>query len=1146
MSIITFKKSIDNYLPIYYHFLDGYINPNIGFDKDKVYSFITNHQILPSTLDDSNKFITLLDYTINKTSIILIFTVFKPTKNIIFTFNFDEDIKSRTDLSEIIELFKYCICNVINNSHATSLVTFINNNTLNIASFNSGLGINYHNIIFNDGIKNYFSPYIGIKLYDDISKNIVDGIKTILSFLIISDLYNKIENFKNLYEITIYQKYKFSEKIDAILYYNCEPLINLIEYLKILDKINLDDVFKFTINNKTLNNLYKIKLIDVYYSGNTLYINEQEYTTETKQHRYIKTSEMIITEEKLSYYNIITNIFKKLFKKFNEYRLPITKSFNDTRFSNFNTSVKNKLILHNHKTYYIHYQESGSCTWFSIYWPIIFFNIFNFNEENYYNTIIYIYEKFIKLLNNIFTPANFLLCYNNDYDYIYMKILCEKLITIKLLDSSILEQEVDFIYNLDILIEYNIDKTINTIDSSIINEIKQSDKTTLFGSCNIIDYIKKLYKSNFSTSFYIFSDIKIKINNNRKEINSFNNTIILIQELFLYSNEKCIDMFNKECPNPNILSNLISDLKIDSIINQYYKDLFENDFENDYYFKIDEIPYNLNNYIIQFIDTYDEHKIKDLMYINNYIYWASTISFIDSNELLLKFIIFIHRFSLFILIFRTLNFIIETSFIRLSYKKIFISPHTKKQYIKKIYNSILIPLLNNNSKEYDIIDFDTENNLNGYIHNIYYDLKYINHFININNTDKTIPCKECISFLDFFSRKIEDYNKLKIFLYKNPKYIHQDFNNNEFIINSNQFVKININEICKNKIYKTNLIQYYAIKYYEIHNNDSNNELFWIISNLQLLITEKVGYIDDDKNPDIIIYNAFVYEYSECSFDDFKIRIEEIYNKKTKEEFCDYLITKKLEFNIINLLKKHINEDILYNNITNDIIINGEIYKQKNFTNNNKLTDFFNIIPGTIYLFNQKKDSIRDIYIFNEKLYIQLFCNFNQSDKINNFIIKIINIKENNEDVIKYNSPSIIYPWKYVIPTSCFHLIYLKNNIFHITYFVNNNRIKIKENLNGEYLLNNDIYIITINKDNMMFPNLDNSNFKNICYDYGINKYNIIYLNDNNKKEKTNVYLNEKYYNEFKFNKTELLIKHFSDTKYNSLKLLNDKPKSIK
>jgi hypothetical protein len=45
MEIINFKDSLINYKPVYYHFLDGYINKKVGNYIDKTYEFVLEHII---------------------------------------------------------------------------------------------------------------------------------------------------------------------------------------------------------------------------------------------------------------------------------------------------------------------------------------------------------------------------------------------------------------------------------------------------------------------------------------------------------------------------------------------------------------------------------------------------------------------------------------------------------------------------------------------------------------------------------------------------------------------------------------------------------------------------------------------------------------------------------------------------------------------------------------------------------------------------------------------------------------------------------------------------------------------------------------------------------------------------------------------
>ena len=113
-------------------------------------------------------------------------------------------------------------------------------------------------------------------------------------------------------------------------------------------------------------------------------------------------------------------------------------------------------------------------------------------------------------------------------------------------------------------------------------------------------------------------------------------------------------------------------------------------------------------------------------------------------------------------------------------------------------------------------------------------------------------------------------------------------------------------------------------------------------------------------------------------------------------------------------------------------------------------------------------DTEKNIYIINYNYYIH--------QKLNNN--KIIEIKYNNYTVIKYDE--VDEPFKNIIPTNCFNLIYKKDRQYNITYFINNNVITIK-----------------ISKQNNFLPIGDDiENFQMIINNYGYNSMNLIYVNE--------------------------------------------------
>jgi hypothetical protein len=174
------------------------------------------------------------------------------------------------------------------------------------------------------------------------------------------------------------------------------------------------------------------------------------------------------------------------------------------------------------------------------------------------------------------------------------------------------------------------------------------------------------------------------------------------------------------------------------------------------------------------------------------------------------------------------------------------------------------------------------------------------------------------------------------------------------------------------------------------------------------------------------------------------------------------------------------------------------------------------------------------LYKFYLDKHIKFICDIDKYDDINvNYTIKIKKIYYNNKEVIKYKD--INYPFKYLIPATCLHFIYKQNEIYNIVFFIyehenenenenenkneneNENENK-KKQVNGElrYEENkifsdkyiNGIYSFRININTNFLIDLSESKMQNrteykkwidiIYYTNGINKYNILYLNNLN------------------------------------------------
>jgi len=489
---ITFEESLERYMPVYYHFL-------VGFTIDKIYAFITSDSSI-----FLNSKINLLKYSIDiKKNIIL---NFKGYNNESFQINFEESLGSIKIISVIPDLFHYCICQISADKHATSLLFFIKDRDLFVASFNSGEGIDLHKNVYTNETnkKKYYSPYNGRLICKNFITNQIDGLQKILSLLIIPELYKnmqKSELGKNI--ITIPYKYgssshssssylssfSSSSTKDEVDYYNFEPIINLINFLQqLIHPIKLKEIFfDIQINGLSIDDLNNIPNIEIYYDGTSPYNNDQR-TGKKLEHKYIRVNSISIKQQTNSYYKIMT----KYLSSFPELKLTTNINFDNNFFNIMNPNVKNKLILHYYDNdYYIYDQESGSCSWFSIYWPIVFYNIFNFDEHNYYQIILNIYKKMLDYVNMIFNNESLNICFkNNEDNFIRMKLLCEKFINIKILDQELLIDQTNFIYENDIIINFQRNFQKYNVNLTRIGNIKR-DISYLFENNFLIKYLER-------------------------------------------------------------------------------------------------------------------------------------------------------------------------------------------------------------------------------------------------------------------------------------------------------------------------------------------------------------------------------------------------------------------------------------------------------------------------------------------------------------------------------------------------------------------------------------------------------------------------------------------------------------------------------
>ena len=440
---------LTKYNTIHFHFLDGYIRNDLGNLIDNNINILNKYIDIDKTeiyvCKQNNKYIFTYYYILNNNVNILLFKNLN-NNHIKYTYlvynesTYKEFIYN--NITTIQKLFKYCIFQEDHDEHSTSILIFEKKNKLYLLFFNSGMGIEKHeNIVINQD--KLFLPYIGIQICNDINNKstYLKSINNIFKIFLISNIYTQIEEIiKVCYEInqpdSVILKYNQSiiDILNQILITGdtiiCFP--KFIQYNGI--QYDLYELYKYMVDKKHNFNYDQNKNIKLIY-------NYYEYILE-----FIKLNiqNCIFQEFKLSNINNLANTdFNNKKLKFN-FKLPIF--------------IEDKIKLHkSNDNLYIYSQESSSCSWFVMYWPLIFYNIFNNNIDNYYKIIENITNKYHDILCNvIFTKDNFDKLYINDYSsYLYMNKLYNKYIDLNVLKSSLINRQYIDIYQIPINIKYD-------------------------------------------------------------------------------------------------------------------------------------------------------------------------------------------------------------------------------------------------------------------------------------------------------------------------------------------------------------------------------------------------------------------------------------------------------------------------------------------------------------------------------------------------------------------------------------------------------------------------------------------------------------------------------------------------------------------
>jgi len=1041
-------------MPSLFYFLDGFVNNKKGDILNNVMNYLKNNNLMPST----NIYYMINELLQTNYNFSLNLKICKSTIDGSLDVVFDQmQITCKSKSPNFIDLFKknhYWITHNGYDKHATSLVLYTKNNVMYLMSFNSGANIDLHK--YNN---NKYLPYFGFILCDDIQNS--------------TKLNYAYDHYMRMLFFGIF--YNFLSNL---------TLTNNTNIRQVIDKF--EDVYNFiikemtTTQKKEFNNEFNID-ID---------ITEQNISIKKEENKSIEYIIELCKSFKYNDIHMIAHINSKyyilLFKYFNKCN-EITEIKFDLQLDKFDKNninlkndnevykkipedIKNKNNLHvQNNELYIHPQQSGSCTWFSVYWPLLFYHIIHTND----------FDEYLKLFNKICTTAYNYVCKIFKIEYIvheyqqqksyynYMINMCHKLVNLNILDKSYLKSVDDLIYNIsiDVSSQIIINEKINITNVSFIHP-----KIDIF-DMNIDIYILRDFRlkkqQNSSISTYIQLLLQI-LSKNKTCLNiKMNTLIIILWELFInniniYKN-KLFDITKMKKKVKYEMTDNSKLIEVDKLL--LYMNIYNNVLEINNKSPIFVIKYY--HLIIYLYNFYKEHNI------------CAIPKF--THQLIIDFSIYMYKFELF-------NQIIYLLYILSGYGS---EMESYRAAICDIIPHILLIsdtyFKNNEYGVYDML-FDISN-------------QYFINIFEIYNINPEFKIQKTVEFDTIDIDILENYN---MFLLNHPEIIFDSINqdivqvyqyNPVYPIYYSNFIQMNIFLIFENEKIRTKLLKYFLQKYYKHIKLAVSQEIYHIriiCKNIQLLLHKYTNYNDSDycelksTNTKFISFVNFLAINTRYPISGIiNILHETITKYNNEDEFCDYIMNNQYIFSeektLKILLEKHMN--ILQNNN----IIN-KTFNHVYFNNSHILTKTFCKNKHNVILIS---DDNTIIYILTFDFILQLTL-----DK-NNFY-KIINIEYNGNTVIKYKN--IIAPFKYTIPRNFIYLIYKSNNMYNIVYFINSDFEPEKNNLFNPIIIE-PMITLSINPHNLLFPNkmsyTELNNYTQLLLNGGINKYNSCYVKPN-------------------------------------------------
>jgi hypothetical protein len=1039
MSEISFDDSIENKRIIYHHFLDGLINTKSGNSVDKVmktlevfighYKLVDKLYILKTIINREGNF--LLEFNN---------LIYDAKVSYTFEFNYKDDnqdyssslFKNECDyIYEFKNLKKYlsfCIFPTLFNEHLSSSIIFIKDYKLYFFILNSGLDINYNNIkpikIDDDNINNLYQLTKGIILCNDITND--------------EEFRKGIGNLKKILFINFFYKYVDKENYKT---FERDSLVFNKDFIKFFDYMKTN----FELNILFSKQIYDIKDLDIELLKNCNKSNVQsDKVFKINDHYYVVIAKNLlkITEELQNMSNLDINDINKYNYKYTLENniLQELKGKNEKIRKIF---IKKIILYYENKNFYIRTQESGSCSWFAIYYSLILYIVIFHDFEFYKDFIFNINNYFYEIIKIIFTYNNF----KNTSNFIYMKKLCSKFIDIGLIEDKILFDIQDIIYDLECRIEDND----NINNNYVINSDLQIKDISLdfITEDEFIQKIKKNFQNKSNKLIYFYIAHKL----------------FTLQHKGKFFFKQTDDIILEE-----IIHNIDISLLKDKYSDYFIKSIKENSL---HYINIYKETYNFD--MTQSCPSYIFYFLPIILYYNNiereddYI----TLDFKENKNNLFKCCLVYFRLYLINIIFENISLSIEN-----------LRNNDLEENSKEILLKILIlPLLNKiDGKIISQVSFFNLDYLSS-------DITYLGIF------NKAYPKSIRNSlFYETFNTMIDNYLYMEEYLYDNPNYITE------------QFLIYNILRINENLEIKEKLIKFYCKEYYLNFKNFEKKKILNEIKQINILdmIIKKLVILlykyplGDKTNPYLRYINIMTF------MPNFKKKINNLIASTDINNFIRIINEKKEKiyiFNELSLIAGYSDES--KKNITTYYI---DCIKCKPCIIWNQLERLFNnIYPSNYLKFLYHSDSSYT-YLYHAyeentikyKLKKDYSGNF-KIDKIYFNGYEVIKFKDINFP-FKYLIPATSIYFIYKI-NDIYNISFIVNKI-GLNFINSDNLLLGYENVyDGIYTFEiNPNTMFFLNKFNSESANFDLWN--KLCLDFQVNNYNILYIDFKIEKDK--------------------------------------------